>query len=316
MKGWMIAAAVLCVTGLVFAAVGLGQLNFDFTRLTVDQLRDGEYTASPSVTRLEIHVDTCDVTLLPTADEHCTVKYRSTDKCPLVVTEKEGTLSVRMENHRKWYDYIRFFSLPTTVTVYLPEATYEALTVRTDTGAVTVPQDLTFGRAEVHTSTGSIQWRASVTEELHLTADTGHITVEGASAGQMTLKASTGHVRVTEGTVAGDISARTSTGRVELTSLSCNKLEVTTSTGHIRLTDLRAAGALTAEASTGDITLLRADAASLTITTDTGDVTGSLLSEKIVFAQSDTGRVNVPRSTVGGRCEVTTDTGNITITIE
>lgn len=316
MKGWMITAAILCVTGLILAAVGLGRLNFDFTQLAVDQLQEGKYTASPSVKQLKIDVDTCAVSLLPTTEEQCTVEYRSTNKCPLIVTEEEGILSVHSENQRKWYDYIRFFSPPTAVTVYLPAATYEALTVHTDTGAVTVSQDLSFGHAEVHTSTGLIRWNASVTEELRLTASTGHITVEGVSAGQMTLKVSTGHVRITEGTVSGNISVRTSTGRVELTSLSCDKLNVTTSTGDIRLTDLRAAGLLTAEASTGDITLLRADAASLTMTTDTGDVTGSLLSEKIVFAQSDTGRVSVPKTTVGGRCEITTNTGDITITIE
>jgi DUF4097 and DUF4098 domain-containing protein YvlB len=60
----------------------------------------------------------------------------------------------------------------------------------------------------------------------------------------------------------------------------------------------------------------RCDASELYIELDTGDVTGSLLSDKVFIAQSDTGRVNVPKSVTGGRCEITTDTGDIKITVE
>ena len=51
------------------------------------------------------------------------------------------------------------------------------------------------------------------------------------------------------------------------------------------------------------------------IVTDTGDVTGTLCSEKIFFAESDTGRVEVPKTMSGGRCEVKTDTGKIILSI-
>ena len=50
--------------------------------------------------------------------------------------------------------------------------------------------------------------------------------------------------------------------------------------------------------------------------TDTGDVTGSLLSDKIFFAESDVGSVDVPKTTTGGVCEIRTDTGKIAITID
>ena len=58
------------------------------------------------------------------------------------------------------------------------------------------------------------------------------------------------------------------------------------------------------------------DAGELFIETDTGNVKGSLLSEKIFIVSSDTGRIDVPKSTSGGRCEIETDTGDIKITLE
>ena len=58
------------------------------------------------------------------------------------------------------------------------------------------------------------------------------------------------------------------------------------------------------------------DAGELHVKTDTGDVTGSLLSDKIFFAESDVGSVDVPKTTTGGVCEIQTNTGNIAITID
>ena len=52
------------------------------------------------------------------------------------------------------------------------------------------------------------------------------------------------------------------------------------------------------------------------ITTDTGNVDGSFLTDKVVLTQTDTGDVDVPKLTSGGRCEITTDTGDISISIK
>jgi hypothetical protein len=42
---------------------------------------------------------------------------------------------------------------------------------------------------------------------------------------------------------------------------------------------------------------------------------GNFLTEKQFAAKSSTGDVEVPESVTGGRCELTTATGNISITI-
>ena len=70
------------------------------------------------------------------------------------------------------------------------------------------------------------------------------------------------------------------------------------------------------ERSTGDVQLNGCDAAEIYVKTDTGDVRGSLLTEKEFFAKSDTGDVDIPKTNVGGRCEITTDTGDIWIQIQ
>ena len=67
--------------------------------------------------------------------------------------------------------------------------------------------------------------------------------------------------------------------------------------------------------STGDVRLDRCDAAEISIRTDTGDVIGTLRSEKVFFVRTDTGRVDVPETAAGGKCAITTDTGDVSISL-
>ena len=67
--------------------------------------------------------------------------------------------------------------------------------------------------------------------------------------------------------------------------------------------------------STGDVKFNSCDAAEIYVKTDTGDVNGTLLSDKVFITETGTGSINVPNSIVGGRCEITTDTGDIKIDV-
>ncbi|MBQ7319864.1 MAG: DUF4097 family beta strand repeat protein, partial [Clostridia bacterium] len=87
------------------------------------------------------------------------------------------------------------------------------------------------------------------------------------------------------------------------------------STGDILLHRVIVEETVSIERSTGDVTLEQCDADELLIETDTGDVTGSLLSDMVFVTHTDTGRVSVPNSVTGGRCEIATDTGDIKIAI-
>ena len=77
-----------------------------------------------------------------------------------------------------------------------------------------------------------------------------------------------------------------------------------------------AEGKITIERDTGDIRFDCSDGAEIFIETDTGDVRGTLLSENIFITKTDTGRIDLPSSVRGGRCEIHTDTGDIKIEIK
>jgi DUF4097 and DUF4098 domain-containing protein YvlB len=66
---------------------------------------------------------------------------------------------------------------------------------------------------------------------------------------------------------------------------------------------------------TGDIKLDCCDAGEVFLKSTTGDVTGSFLTPKVIYAKSTTGKVDVPKYTTGGLCEINVTTGDIQIEI-
>ena len=88
------------------------------------------------------------------------------------------------------------------------------------------------------------------------------------------------------------------------------------STGDITLKNVIATEKFSIETDTGDVRFESSDAAEIFIETDTGDIIGSLLTDKIFITHTDTGRVDVPKTVTGGRCEIITDTGDIVLKIK
>ena len=69
------------------------------------------------------------------------------------------------------------------------------------------------------------------------------------------------------------------------------------------------------ERSTGDVTFDNSDGAEIRVKTSTGDVIGSLRTAKTFVTKTSTGDVKVPESVSGGRCEIMTGTGDISVRI-
>ncbi len=86
-------------------------------------------------------------------------------------------------------------------------------------------------------------------------------------------------------------------------------------TGTIFLKNVVAEGRFSIENGTGNVKFEKSDAAQISVKTSTGDVTGTLLSEKVFITETSTGNVRVPKTITGGKCAITTSTGNIEINI-
>ena len=316
LKIWLIAAASLMVVGgIIFVGV-MTVFKWDFKRLSTKKLVTNTHTVAEAFTSISVNTDTAEVVLVPSNGDACAVVCHEYEKELHSVKVADGTLKIELQDTRKWYDYIGINFGTSKITVYIPKGEYGALTVKTQTGSTTVPQDFRFESIKVTQSTGHIKCYASASGAVGLKTTTGHIRVKGITAGAMDISVSTGEIRVRSATVDGDIKLKASTGDAELTDVTCKNMVSSGSTGDLSLENVVLSGSLLDKRSTGDVELEGFDAAELVITTDTGDVEGTLLSEKVFIVKTDTGDINVPRTVTGGRCEITTDTGDIEIRIK
>ena len=129
---------------------------------------------------------------------------------------------------------------------------------------------------------------------------------------KLEINESTGDVRI-DCMTFNDITVNVSTGDVILNDISCNNLSSEGSTGNITLKKVVVTEKFTLNRSTGDVKFEDCDASEIKVETSTGSVKGNFLTSKNIIAKSSTGDVDVPNNTEGGKCEITTSTGDIII---
>lgn len=115
---------------------------------------------------------------------------------------------------------------------------------------------------------------------------------------------------------ANKLDLSTSTGNLKIVNTKCKNLFSESDTGNILLENVIASEKFKIETDTGDVKFKDSDASDIFVKTDTGNVTGNLLTDKVIFAESDTGNIDVPKVITDEKCEIITDTGDIKITID
>ncbi len=295
-KIWFIVAAVLVVTGLVIFAGVMTVYDYDFTKLSTVTYETNTYEIGEAFDKISVDVDTTDIKFAPSDDKMCRIQCSETDKVKYSASVQDGTLIIDTVDTRKWYDYIGIFIGKQTMTIYLPQDNYTLISIDTDTGDIDIPKNFTFEEIKIDGKTADVECGASVLKNAEI-------------------KLSTGSIKMAELT-AEKIDFSTATGDININNVNASdNVKIETDTGNISFNKVISKGDFEIESSTGNVKLENSDAAQIFVKTSTGNVTGNLLSEKIFLTDTSTGNVSVPKTMSGGRCEITTSTGNIEIYI-
>lgn len=330
---WLIVALILVVIGAIIFVAVMSANDWDFSRLGTSKLVDNEHLPEGEFESVEINTDTADVIFALAEDGVCRVVCREREVLYHSVTVLDGALKIEVVDQRQWYHHIGMFGKD-SITVYLPSVEYESLKITVDTADISVPEGFKFGSVDITTDTGDVsckadtdgdvkittdtgdtEYTADVAGKLSIFASTGDISIDGVSCTSASLSVSTGGVNVTGLNCSGDLSIEVSTGKSYINDVKCLNFISTGSTGDLVMNNVVASEKFNIERSTGDVDFDRCDANEIVIKTSTGDVEGVFLTEKIVYAQTSTGKVDVPKSTSGGLCDITTSTGNIKISL-
>ena len=280
-KGTIVVAVVLTVLGaaLIFAALAVS--GVDLSKLSAVTYVTNTYTAEGEFDKIEIDTKTADVILKKSEDGKLSVVCVESDKVTNSVTVEDGTLKIGCKDGRNWVDYVSFYVKPLSVTVYLPGDEYDALTVDTPTGSVTVPSGFSLGEAEITVGTGRVSFDAAVSGSVKIKSATGSVGTKDVPAKRIEITVSTGSVTMDGGRVS-------------------DSMKITASTGSVTLKNTTADGSLEIETTTGSVRFEDCDAGSIYVKASTGSVSGTLLTEKDLHASATTGSVSVPDSRSAG----------------
>ncbi|MBR1866809.1 MAG: DUF4097 family beta strand repeat protein [Lachnospiraceae bacterium] len=313
-KKWITAAFILLGSGVLVCFITVAVLGFDFKRLSTVQYVTNTYDVGDDFKDIAISADIEDITFVLSEDGKCRVVCYEEEGDPHEVKIQGDTLSIVRSKKWKWNVGIIMDS--PEITVYLPNSHYGTLTVDGDTGSVLIPGDFSFEGIDVKLDTGNISCKASVSGDISVSTDTGHIAIAELSASGMILISDTGGMDISDVELEENISITEGTGRVVMNNVSCRNFASDGDTGSLNMTNVIASDEFNLERDTGNIEFNHCDAGTIYVSTDTGTVTGTLLTDKVFIVETDTGSVDVPKTITGGRCEITTDTGNIRITVE
>ena len=315
-KKWLIAAAFLTIIGSVIFAAIMTSFDWDFSKLSTVNYQKNSHIISEEFSGISIDTDTADITFVLDPEGNSYVACLDIENALHTVDVQNGILTIRQNDEREWYEYIGFGVEKPSITVYLSQSQYDSLQINESTGDVLIPKGLTFRSINISVSTGDVENHASSLENIKIKASTGDIYVEGVTAKSISLSVSTGAVTVSDVICQEDVTITVSTGKTNMTNVGCKNVISSGDTGNMILNHVVAAEKLSLERTTGDITFNGCDAGEILVKTDTGDVTGCLLTDKVFLAQTDTGNVDVPKTSTGGKCEISTSTGDIKIIIE
>lgn len=315
-KVWLITASALTALGFILFAVVMTVCDWDFTKLSTVEYKTEVYNPDGEFDKISVDTDTAEIELVPSENKECKVVCFESEKAEHYAAVENGTLVISSTDKRKWYEYIGISLKTPKITVYLPQNSYNSLSVESDTGNITVPETLSFKTVQINGHTSDIGFFASVSDTVQIKVSSGNISVGTLTADSLSLAAGTGDIKVNSVSINNGINIKTSTGTVKLTDISCGSILADSNTGDMSFKNVLVSGSLSVEIGTGNVRFDNSDADTVCVKTGTGDVTGTLLSEKVFVTKTSTGTVRVPKTASGGKCEITTSTGNIIIDIQ
>lgn len=315
-KKWVVTGFLLIILGLILFVIGMSLNNWDFTKLSSTKYVTNTHKVTTSFNNIKIDTTISDILFATSSDDTCLVECYETDKFKHFVVVDKDTLTITFEDERKLWERIGFSFGTPKITIYLPQTKYDSLTILEKTGDVEIPSFLSFHSMLIELSTESVMNKASVSSDIQIKTSTGCVLFEDVSCNSLDITGTTGSVTLKNVNCIEDMSIDITTGKTNIINSKCKNLTSNENTGGIYLNNVIVTVKIFIERHTGNVVFDGSDAGEIEVKTSTGDVSGTILTNKLFIASSNTGSIDVPKTTTGGKCEINTSTGNIKITIK
>jgi DUF4097 and DUF4098 domain-containing protein YvlB len=207
-----------------------------------------------------------------------------------------------------------------------------AADLQTDFGSVSLAD--VKGVVQVHSNNGSVDARnIGAGDQVTLTSEFGNITVKGLDGSDVTLSSTNGALEAKGIQASGLLKAESDFGSISLSDCQAKQVDIQSQNSKVTLENLNVEGKLTVKSEFGDASLTKVDASSYDIDTTNGKISmdaargpvklHSEFGEIELFngenvtldLSSNNGSITFTGSLAGGPHSITSEFGNITLTI-
>lgn len=316
------AAAVVVGLGIAAGAVGtawfdrdtaaVGENKFYLNSLDTRNLQARTYTVDEKFSSVKINETSSNIFIQPSKDKTCRVECYEGEKTHYDVRVENGELNITRRDRHNLIEFGIFAENP--LTVYLPENEYGDIDISTASGDVEFGGAFTADMVNVDTASGDVKAGALTCRKLTVNGASADIDLGNVDCEELSVKTASGEIEL-DYVTARELSARSTSGDIDMRNVHADSLKTTTASGEMELQNVTAGVKMNLESTSGDIGLERCDAGELKISSTSGSVYGSLLTGKTFIAHSTSGDIDIPRTDDGGRCEVSTTSGDIKLFI-
>ncbi|MBQ9848452.1 MAG: DUF4097 family beta strand repeat protein [Clostridia bacterium] len=272
------AIALIVIGALIaFGAMMILSPDFNFENAGDFKMNKRTVVIQEEFKRLKVSESFSDIELLRSQDNECKIEFTEPEKVTHTVSvDKNGLLSVKVVDERKWYDNIGIGFSESKVKIYLPEKQFESLDIDSASGDAMIAKEIEFINININTASGDITFdsdcKAGYSKSTGLSTASGDITVNGLYNGSLFVKTASGDIKLNNVCLGGDIEAEGLSNEGNSDTIA---LFVETASGSIKCNKL-CGGKLSFQSASGDIELLNVcSRGRIEINTASGDIGGN-----------------------------------------
>ncbi len=252
----------------------------------------GPHVFTDSVNRLDLDLETKNVTINTHEEDNIIISYYQKDKETIDVDLVEKTLKIKQKVKKIFWGINFQFSpvkhrtieilVPSnneltinisaqTANINLDNLILDKSMIKTETGRITFKNISGDNDLKVIAGTGSIYLKNVSFKDLMLFSETGNISLKDFVVDDLNVKTSTGFINLENGE-AQDLEITSSTGKIDLKNLNLNEAKITSSTSNVKGEEV-AASNIQINVSTGSVSLIGDyETHTLVLKTNTGSV--------------------------------------------
>lgn len=312
-------SVLVIIAGIIICFGAMYSLDFDFEEMDTESTEKKSYSISEDFNSINIRGAEADVKFVYSNSKECRVEVSERKSITHTVEVENGVLNITRKDNRRWYEHISFGFFwswkNVSITLYLPETSYNELDIVSLSGDVRIPSGFEFKDTMIQNTSGDIVFESKSTENLELKSVSGEIFINSQDCREIILASTSGDLKISDCKIKGSLKLNTVSGDIEVKNIKGDELSAASTSGEVDIEDSVFSGNLELKTTSGDIQINSSDAKTLNIKSTSGDVKGNLLSDKMFVTHSTSGNIRVPESHSDDRCEIKTTSGDIRMEI-